>query len=799
MSDSYKSLYNEREITADTIFSNNFAVENFKIGNTTIEDRSTIDRTVSIPISTADCDFVLTDDQGQIIGGDNTFTGINSFSNTDGIKVDKINEYTTDHGVIIEDVQMKDGKIIMDELTIQNDAGYEDILSIVQGGEIITSQGYQTIEGDLTVEGILSVDNEFVSSGFNSFTRSTNQMSLKGATFNYTGTFGRVYNIPETSVDTNFIVRDTLAGTQTINGALVLPAYTNGFLKASGTGSLSPQLKILASDINSLTSTAGQALLADGAGNASFQTITVPGATSNPTPSTLMERDTNGRTGVAGIIIGSTTNRVIVDQSGTTGTVFARIQDLTGMTNSFFIMNEVASGNQSIAGAISFSDIYSNSSELNIYPQLKLHHYTTAGILKNNSVGLITSSLINNTDVDSGISTSGHVLTSNGSGAALWSAIPTQTPTLQDVYDNSSPSNKILLNSTNGDFSIQGYDVGRTEFLFVLNDYLGSSCFNVRANGQINSSLYTGNNKVLRTDPSGNIDTIEYRSTNLPSTIVQRDASGNFSASTITATLNGNASTATNSTNSTNATNVDLTTPAASTSHYLLASTNATGNDRIRALNALNYSTTSDTLFSPYFSGVLDSACTAEYTPAYPATGNGIATYDYANSAVSSCIIPTVLYTTGGYIVSGSAAGEYRCITGQPSRTGGGNASAYVFQLVAADFPTIIGKTAKLRCRYTVINNGVLNPMGAGNPTITVRLREITAVGGATTNISYTVGATAYGSQSFIVNTASVVTSGTSATFAVPANGAYMFTFTNSANLVAGNISVTATLQLIYE
>jgi hypothetical protein len=41
---------------------------------------------------------------------------------------------------------------------------------------------------------------------------------------------------------------------------------------------------------------------------------------------------------------------------------------------------------------------------------------------------------------------------------------------------------------------------------------------------------------------------------NTGSTIVSRDGSGNFSAGTITATLNGNASTATTATNATNAT-----------------------------------------------------------------------------------------------------------------------------------------------------------------------------------------------------------------------------------------------------
>src|SRR5438046_9248481 len=43
-------------------------------------------------------------------------------------------------------------------------------------------------------------------------------------------------------------------------------------------------------------------------------------------------------------------------------------------------------------------------------------------------------------------------------------------------------------------------------------------------------------------------------SSNVANTIVKRDASGNFSAGTITASVNGNAATATNATNATTAT-----------------------------------------------------------------------------------------------------------------------------------------------------------------------------------------------------------------------------------------------------
>lgn len=62
---------------------------------------------------------------------------------------------------------------------------------------------------------------------------------------------------------------------------------------------------------------------------------------------------------------------------------------------------------------------------------------------------------------------------------------------------------------------------------------------------------------ALYNNGSGGLSYIPAENNNVVSTIVYRDGSGNFSAGTITATLNGNASSATNATNATNAGNAD--------------------------------------------------------------------------------------------------------------------------------------------------------------------------------------------------------------------------------------------------
>lgn len=79
----------------------------------------------------------------------------------------------------------------------------------------------------------------------------------------------------------------------------------------------------------------------------------------------------------------------------------------------------------------------------------------------------------------------------------------------------------------------------------------GTLTMSVAGTGLSGSSTFTANQ-------SGNSTfTVTSNATNLnnPSTLVARDASGNFSAGTITATLSGNASTATSATSATNATN----------------------------------------------------------------------------------------------------------------------------------------------------------------------------------------------------------------------------------------------------
>jgi hypothetical protein len=121
---------------------------------------------------------------------------------------------------------------------------------------------------------------------------------------------------------------------------------------------------------------------------------------------------------------------------------------------------------------------------------------------------------------------------------------------------------------------------------------------------------------------------VDATTTNTASKVVARDASGNFSAGTITATLNGNASTATSATTAgsattattaTNATNVALTTSSTSSAFKVpFANTTASTTGNYGLLQdseaTFTYNPSTNTLTAGTFSGALSGNATSATT-----------------------------------------------------------------------------------------------------------------------------------------------------------------------------------------
>ena len=115
---------------------------------------------------------------------------------------------------------------------------------------------------------------------------------------------------------------------------------------------------------------------------------------------------------------------------------------------------------------------------------------------------------------------------------------------------------------------------------------LGSNLENLTPGNFITGSVYNGAN--ARTFA------VDATSTNTVSKVVARDGSGNFSAGTITATLSGNADTATTATN---ATNITLADESSDTTCFPVFATGATGNQAPKTdSSALTYNASTGTL-----------------------------------------------------------------------------------------------------------------------------------------------------------------------------------------------------------
>jgi hypothetical protein len=113
------------------------------------------------------------------------------------------------------------------------------------------------------------------------------------------------------------------------------------------------------------------------------------------------------------------------------------------------------------------------------------------------------------------------------------------------------PANAIFISSylTTSQISIgRGNGSGLPDFSDILID--GSGNVTV-SNGNLTVSNLNASAAVV-TNAGKAFSSLAFTSANTASTLVERDASGNFSAGTITATLSGNATTATTATNATN-------------------------------------------------------------------------------------------------------------------------------------------------------------------------------------------------------------------------------------------------------
>jgi hypothetical protein len=213
---------------------------------------------------------------------------------------------------------------------------------------------------------------------------------------------------------------------------------------------------------------------------------------------------------------------------------------------SLIFTGSLTSGLSANSNNLSFTTSSSERLKISSAGVVTINNLSTAGVVHNDVLGNLTSSLI----VDADISSSANILDTKLNTISTSGKVSNSATTATNV----NTPNTIVLRDTNGNFSagtITAALIGNastattsTNFAGSLNgDVTGTQGATVVASvgGQSSSNIATS---VSATTNATNLNTFN--------TIVKRDGSGNFSAGTINANLNGNASTSTLSVTSTN-------------------------------------------------------------------------------------------------------------------------------------------------------------------------------------------------------------------------------------------------------
>ena len=937
-------------------------------GQTTVNDVSTINRTINIPATLGDCDFVLTDDSGQIIGGDNTFTGINSFSNASGIKVDTINEYTLDNGVTIENLKIED-----DNITFYPDSGYDaritvsDTVSETNSGLLMQqfpSYNYIAINnGGIS----MNVSNSYnPSATVNIYNENTmTGVSIQGTVFKSDGIYDTPYSqgllqvnslndvissntiyatiqpdssdIRKMGTSTNRFLEthakyhyggvldaSSYVSTDTIyektanygidvdflkikDGKIAQSTYSsNGILHSnSGTGEITSSTivnndvnasagivysklnlsnSVKASDINSQSATNGYVLTADGIGGASWMVaggVDLQDAYDNSTSPEIVTDVTRGALTIKRGSASDTDNVLeIMNGSGTikgaiTGDSKLKIDTINENTvdngvniETVNIKDGIVTG--SFDGPISSDTSYtigetyyipfkaSGTSQLKSYwdflfnpfsgeltsRSIKLSNFTNAGILHNDTSGTVTSSLIVDADIHSSanisdtklntISTAGKVANSATSGT------DSNTPSslvARDASGNFSAGTitaSLNGNATSATSATSATTATNATNISITDTTTASAFYPLFASSTSGNQLARTHGANLKYFPGSNALECAYftgiaskasdiylsddtSSANTHYILFSLGSSGYVSAkcdstgltyqpstNTITASLNGNASTATSATSATNTTNVNLT-AGSGTTNYITFSASATGNQPINTDTGLTFDSTNNKITTTTFAGDLNgtiNTATTGTTQSISDNSTKISTTAYADrSAGVLSTLPHLISQANSYVDS-TASTSQRMMFGDGSSIGRStgsvnNVSPVMFYIDSSLYPSIPGKTAKLLLECLLITNTVT--MLTGSNTLTVAINRITASGGTTGNTSYTLSASS-SSIAYTTPSTSLVQRSVASTINIPTTGLYVFTVTcSSAPATNSCANLNAKIYLVYE
>ena len=312
------------------------------------------------------------------------------------------------------------------------------------------------------------------------------------------------------------------------NTLTITPFITAGVVHNNASGLLSTSL-IIDADIDAAANIADTKLATISTAGKVANSATT--ATSGNTASTIVARDSSGNFSAGTItasLTGSASNNVLKAGDTMTGTL--QLPAGTTAAPSLVFTGSTATGLSTNAGSLSFSTAAAERMKISAGGTVSINAFGTAGVVHNDASGNLSSSLIVNADVDAAaniadtklatISTAGKVANSATTATNINTA---STIVARDVSGNFSAgiitanltgNATTATTATNFSGSLSG-DVTGTQGATVVSSVGGQTAANVAAATVLANTA---------------------TSANTASTIVKRDASGNFSAGAISVT-----------------------------------------------------------------------------------------------------------------------------------------------------------------------------------------------------------------------------------------------------------------------
>ncbi len=344
-------------------------------------------------------------------------------------------------------------------------------------------------------------------------------------------TAGVVHNNAAGVLSTSLIVDADISGTAAISNSKLATLSTPGLVANSATTATSADVAstIVSRDASGNFSAGTITSIASAITSLSTVGVVHNDALGNLSTSLIVDADISATANISTSKLATLVTAGLVSNSATTA---------TSADTANAIVARDASGNFA-ASAITSSSLVSSSIST---PSVTVTSFSTAGVVHNNASGLLTSSLIVNADISptAGIQNSA-LATLTTAGLVSNSATTATNLNTANAIVSRDPSGNFTAGTITATQIISSTAPSISSFTtagVVHNNASGALSSSLIVDADISSSAAIGNTKLATLSLAGLVSNSATTATPLDtfSTIVSRDAAGNFAASAITMT-----------------------------------------------------------------------------------------------------------------------------------------------------------------------------------------------------------------------------------------------------------------------